>query len=150
MPRAKKPKESFEIVLFNSKPTEGGHFYDLETLGRIADDINAGKGLALEEIDPIARQVEGISETEVWKERIMADAVSCRLEDGVLWVTFEIRTTKYGKRFKAALDTHGIRGLYFFPVGYTREPLGEKGLIRNYCLCYVSFEPRNAIKLPNS
>lgn len=148
MPRATKPKERFEIVLFNSKPTEGGHSYDLETLERIAGDINAGKGLALEEIDPIARQVEGISEIEVWKERIMADAVSCRLEDGVLWVTFEIRTTKYGKRFKAALDTHGIRGLYFFPVGYGTPD--EKGVIRKYCLCYVSFEPRNAIKLPNS
>ena len=148
MTKPKTPKKTVEIVLFNGLPTKDGHRFPRETIESIAMEINSGKGLALEELDSIGRQLAGKSEIEVWKEHIMADAVSCRLEGDVLFVTFEIRTTKYGKRFQAALDTHGIRGLYFFPVGYGTAD--EHGVVQGYHICYVAFEPRNAMKLSSN
>lgn len=144
MPKAK-PKETFEIVLFNGLATDSGNKYDLATIESIAMNINSGNGPILEEMDPIGRKVQGKELYEVWKEHAMADAVSCRLENSVLFVTFAIRNTKYGKMLKSTLDTHGIRGIYFFPVGYGTPD--SDGVIQGYHLCYVSFEPRNAMKV---
>ena len=148
MTKAKTTKETVEIVLFNGRPRESGNIIPQETVESIAREISTGKELALQELDPIGRKVAGKSEVEVWKERIMADAVSCRLEGEVLFVTFAIRTNRYGKRFQAALNTHGVRGLYFYPVGY--GVADKNGVIPDYHLCYVAFEPRNAMKIDSN
>lgn len=146
--KPQEPKKTIEIVLFNTRPTVNGRVYDKDTLKSIADSIDSGVPVVIEEIDPLARKKAKTSEIDVWKERIMADSVSCRLDDDALFATFAVRTTRYGKRLQAALDTYGIRGLHFFPVGYGTTD--DNGVVKDYHLCYVSFEPRNAIKLPGA
>lgn len=140
MPRAK-VDYTFDIELMDSnKPTVAGNWYSEKTLLDIHQRIIMGTVYPLCEFSPLERELKKIPLTEVWTEKIMANSVSSRYEDGKLIITMKCVSNKNGKRLKSICDSIGIEKMKWFPVGYgnTVQDNG-KNVVTDYTLIYISF-----------
>lgn len=133
-----------EIMILD-KPTQsnvdgsGGNIYPQAVAERIILDVMTGKRkYDIEEVSPVERRLKKKAPFEAWPEHAMAESVGARIDEGRFIMSFKVKSNKYGKLLKDAIDTHGLEKIDFFPVGIGNPD--ENHMVNDYQLSYVTFE----------
>lgn len=146
MTKSTKPRRTVEVAVMSAKnKTAAGRSYPTDVFDTIIKNVENGMRYTIEEVSPAERNLKKIMPFQSWPEHAMADCVSARIaDDGMLMMTFEIRSNRFGKLLEAVLDTHSMDKIDFFPVGIGNED--ENHVVRDYKLAYVTFEVKGGAK----
>ena len=137
---------SFSSVLFSTKkPTINGNIYTVELLERVMESFTKKPAIIIQEMREVEKRIKKIPLAEPWAEKAMADVVSGEIIDGELIFHALCRNNKEGKLLEGVINTIGMEGINFFPVGYgtTDE---NKVINPDYKLNYIALEPKKEKK----
>lgn len=133
-----------EIMILD-KPTKtnpdgsGGNIYPQSVAERIILEVMTGKRTYdVEEVSPVERRLKKKAPFDAWPEHAMAESVGARIENGRFIMSFKLKSNKYGKLLRDAIETHGLDKIEFFPVGVGTPD--ENHMVSDYKLSYVAFE----------
>lgn len=138
-------KVTFEVVglIEAGVPTEAGNVYTMDCLVRVAEQINTNPGtLTLQEMHVSEREKKGIAMYEPMQSRTMAVILGAKINGSSLDLACETKPTRDGKKLGGILNSLGVDGAVFVPVGLGDTiAIGGVNEVRNYLLKYVSVEP---------
>lgn len=141
MPRIKVDYQFPAEVIDTNRPTENGHWYTVDTVDHIVDQVNRNQRFIIQEFNPIERQIKKVPLNVAWEEQVMGHCIDAKNVDGKLIMTFKCESNKYGKKLMNICESYGLKNLKIFPVGegIPVEQDGKK-TVTKYKLNYVAFE----------
>lgn len=141
MPRIKVDYQFPAEVIDTNRPTENGHWYTVDTVDNIVDQVNRNQRFIIQEFNPIERQIKKVPLNVAWEEQVMGHCIDAKNVDGKLIMTFKCESNKYGKKLMNICESYGLKNLKIFPVGegIPVEQDGKK-TVTKYKLNYVAFE----------
>ena len=122
-------------------PTINGNIYPMHVLNKLVERFTLNPKIIVQEMNPVERKMKNISLLEPWDKKTMAYVINATIVNSSLIINCECKTTREGKMLSGLIQTVGISGVDFFPVGY--GVAGADGIISpDYRLSYVAVEPK--------
>ena len=141
-PKSKEEGYKFSTVLMVAgMPTVDGNIYPMHVLNKLVERFTLQPRIIVQEMNPVERKMKNISLSEPWEKKAMGYVVGATIVNSALVINCECKTTREGKMLSGLIQTAGIAGVEFFPVGYGLA--GADGIISpDYRLSYVAVEPK--------
>ena len=139
----KSDKVIFSIALLVADvPTSNGNIYSKALCQKLIERFTFKPHIIIQELNPVERQLKGISLAEPWDKKTMAVVKTASMVGDNLVITAECRMTRDGKKLAGMLRTLGVNAIEFMPVGYGMpDNFNRIGL--DYRLNYIAVTPKD-------
>lgn len=129
------------VLMVAGMPTIDGNIYPMHVLNKLMERFTLQPRIIIQEMNPVERKMKNIPLSEPWDKKAMAYVMGASIVNSSLIINCECKTTRDGNMLAGLIQTSGIAGVEFFPVGY--GVAGADGIILpDYRLSYVAVEPK--------